>query len=134
MNHLKRGPCLRLRRDKFIILFLFVLLIVCGCKTSQGNSDAKLSNLTVLDSTLTPAFDPGTFTYNAIFPSFPRSVRVIATTNDEEATLMINGTPVHSGQEQQVNMSTPPNNVVRFIVTASDGETIRTYVVTVIAE
>lgn len=57
-----------------------------------------------------------------------------AVTNDGEATLTINGTPVYSGQELQVNMSTPPNNVVRFVVTAPDGETTRTYVVSVIVE
>ncbi|MCK5055708.1 MAG: cadherin-like beta sandwich domain-containing protein [Candidatus Aminicenantes bacterium] len=134
MTDLTRGRCSQSCRGIFIIFVLLVLLCAFGCKTSQGNSDASLSNLTVLDGTLSPAFSPGILTYDVNFPSFPRSVRVSAVTNDGEATLTINGTPVYSGQELQVNMSTPPNNVVRFVVTASDGETTRTYVVSVIVE
>jgi len=134
MTHLTRGRCPQSHRGIIIILISLFLLFAFGCKTSKGNSDATLSNLTVIDCPLTPAFSPGILVYDAIFTSFPRSVRVIATANDAGATLSINSTPVNSGQELQVNMSTPPNNVVRVVVTASDEETTRTYVVTVTAE
>ncbi|MFC2155509.1 cadherin-like beta sandwich domain-containing protein [Acidobacteriota bacterium] len=134
MTNLKRGRCPQSHRGISIIFLLLFLLSAFGCKTTQGNSDATLSNLTVIDCPLTPAFSPGILVYDALFPSFPRSVRVIAVANDGEAALTINNTPVNSGQELQVNLSTPPNNVVRIVVTASDGETTRTYVVTVTVE
>lgn len=119
-------------KNVFIVSILILFLCGSGCKSSGGNSDASLANLTVLDCTLSPAFSPDILLYDAIFPSFPKSVRVIATTNDTNATMTINGNPAASGVEVQVHMSAPPNNLVRIVVVAANGKTIRTYVVKVI--
>lgn len=122
------------KRSFFIILILPLIISNFGCKKSGASSDASLASLTVLNCIMLPTFSPATLAYNAIFPSFPRSVRVTAVLNDPEATMTINGTLAASGADVQVDVSAAPNNVVRIIVTAEDGETTRTYVVTVIVE
>jgi gliding motility-associated-like protein len=95
-----------------------------------GSSGATLSNLTVSNGTLSPAFATGTTSYTDVVHSVS-SIAFRATTTDPTATETINGTAVPEGT---VSFYVPLNagvNTITIVVTAKDGVTKDTYSIAV---
>ncbi|SIQ30029.1 InlB B-repeat-containing protein [Domibacillus enclensis] len=95
------------------------------------STNAKLSNLTVQNATLTPStFDPGTTSYTLNAPYSVTEVDVTPTIADALATVTVEGKTVVSGQAQKVTLSVG-ENVIPVVVTAEDGVTTETYTITI---
>ena len=95
------------------------------------SDDADLSSLELSEGYLTPAFDSATTSYNSSVSNDTDSVTVTPTVSDSSATVTVNGTAVNSGEASAaVTLSTGDNDIA-IIVTAEDGESIKTYTVTV---
>ena len=88
------------------------------------STNANLETLEVEDNDITPAFDKDTTSYTLDVDSDVESVKINATTEDEHATLTGDGT----------KDLTYGSNVFDIVVTAEDGETTKTYTVTVTRE
>jgi len=95
------------------------------------STDAILANLTISNGTLIPGFSPGSFTYNTTIANFTTGITIVPTTDNPNATITVNSSPVASG----VRTSSIPMNVgantLTIVVTAQDGVTTQTYTVTV---
>jgi uncharacterized lipoprotein YajG len=99
--------------------------------TRAASSVATLSNLTLSNGTLSPAFASGTTGYSASVPLATTSVTVTPTTTDANATVTVNGTSVASGAASPpINLNVGANTIT-VVVTAQDGSTTKTYTVTV---
>ena len=57
--------------------------------TRAANSNADLSNLTLSDGTLNPAFDSNTTSYTASVPNATSSMTVTPTAADANATIQV---------------------------------------------
>jgi hypothetical protein len=95
------------------------------------STDASLSNLTISDGTLAPAFDPATQSYAASVNNVVGSITVTPTTNDANATVTVDGTAVVSGSASGSISLNVGDNAIDVVVTAEDGATTQTYTVTV---
>ena len=98
---------------------------------ASPSSDATLSNLTLTDVTLAPSFASETTSYSATVPHSVTMTTVTAAAGDASAETVI--TPADSDAEadgHQVPLAVGAT-VVSLVVTAQDGETTRTYEVTV---
>jgi len=93
------------------------------------NNDANLSALTLSAGALDPVFNPNTLSYDAGDVG-TSPIDVIATTNDANATLTINGNDVTSGVAESVAL-TEGANTITIVVTAEDGTATKTYEVAV---
>ena len=99
---------------------------------AQSNNDA-LSNLTISAGTLTPAFSSNTLLYSDNVVTGTTSVTVTPTTADANATVKVNNVSVASGAPSgaialgAAGSATP----VTVAVTAQDGTTTQSYVITV---
>ena len=95
------------------------------------SSDATLSNLTISQGALTPAFASGTTGYaDNVFNSVS-SVTVTPTVNQANATVTVNGTTVNSGSASGAIALAIGPNTITLLVTAQDGTTTKGYTVTV---
>jgi gliding motility-associated-like protein len=92
---------------------------------------ATLSNLTISQGTLTPAFATGTILYTATVPNATTSLTVTPTTTDSNATVTVNGVAVTSGSPSGAIALVVGPNIITTVVTAQDGTTIGTYTTTV---
>ena len=92
---------------------------------TTGNTNANLSSLSVVDtgSALYPSFSPNTLDYTCSIPYRAKTERVLARAADPEATLKINGVDAIYG----ILDSIPIDTETVIVVTASDGETTKTY-------
>ena len=96
-----------------------------------GSSNADLSNLTVSQGTLTPAFSAGTTDYTDSVANSVTSMTVTPTLADATASIMVNGMAVASGSvSQSINLNVG-NNTITVVVTAQDGSTTKTYSIAV---
>jgi protocatechuate 3,4-dioxygenase beta subunit len=95
------------------------------------STDATLSNLTVSQGTLTPAFAPTTTSYSDNVSNSVTSITVTPTVNESHATVTVNGTPVVSGSPSEPISLNVGTNTITIVVTAQDGTTTKTYTVTV---
>ncbi len=94
--------------------------------------DATLSLLQVSSGTLSPAFVSGTTTYSdGVLPNPTSAVTLFLKTVDDNATVLVNGTPVTSGVTSSAFSLNAGNNTLNIVVTAGDGVTTKTYTVTV---
>jgi gliding motility-associated-like protein len=103
---------------------------VVNIKVVAATANATLSNLTVSNGTLSPAFATGTTSYTDVVHSVS-SIAFRATTTDPLATETINGTAVPEGT---VSFYVPLNagvNTITIVVTAKDGVTKDTYSIAV---
>ena len=98
--------------------------------TRVPSSNADLSNLTVSQGSLTPAFASGTTSYTDSVANSAASMTVTPTVADASATTTVNGTAVASGSPSQTIDLSVGNNTITVVVTAQDGTT-RTYTLTV---
>jgi hypothetical protein len=87
------------------------------------STDATLSNLTVSEGELTPAFNPDATTYTVNVPNSVTSISVTGEAGDENATV--------AGNVADTTLEVG-NTVIIITVTAEDGETAETYTVTVV--
>ena len=88
---------------------------------STYSSDASLSSLTVSPGELSPAFSPDVTEYSVTVPGDVDRLTISAPAADDGATVSING-------NENLQMG---ENTVTCQVTAEDGETTRTYTLTV---
>ena len=91
---------------------------------------ASLSNLTLSEGVFSPAFASGTINYSVTVSSGATSLTVRPTTADN-ATVSVNGTAVISGRSSSPVPLAVGSNVLAIVVTSLDGNTTKTYTVTV---
>jgi len=99
--------------------------------TRAPSSSATLSNLTISSGTLAPAFASGTNIYTVIVANNVTSITLTPTATDPTSTILVNGTAVPSGTASgSIPLIVGPN-LITVLVTAQDGLTTDTYLVTV---
>lgn len=89
-----------------------------------------LSNLSISQGGLTPAFDSEKTSYTASVANGVNSLTVTPTLADPNAAVMVNGTPAANGVPSQPIELSVGDNEIAIVVTAQDG-TKKTYTVTV---
>jgi len=94
-------------------------------------ANANLSNLTLSNGTLNPAFAFGTTSYTANVVNTVASMTITPTSADPNATIVVNGTTVASGNASQSLPLAAGPNVITAEVIGQDGVTIKNYTVTV---
>jgi protocatechuate 3,4-dioxygenase beta subunit len=99
--------------------------------TGTGSSDATLAALSVSNGSLSPAFAAATMTYAMAVANTVISVTVTATLTNSGASIRVNGTSVSSGSASAAIALASGANTLTIVVTAADGATTRSYVVTV---
>jgi len=101
-------------------------------REAAGTSvNALLSSLSIAPGQLDTTFAPGILSYSAHVAYFVDQVTVMATAADEDATITVNGAPVASGQASTPIDLVPGDNTISVLVTAQDGVTTSTYLLTV---
>ena len=95
------------------------------------STDADLSGLTISAGTL-PAFAAATENYAVSVDNDVASVTLTPTTNDDGATLTVDGTAVASGAASSaIALTAGVAKAIDIVVTAQDGSAMKTYTVTV---
>ena len=109
-----------------------------GAMQPPQSSDATLTALTLVNAAddaaiaLTPGFVSGTESYTADVASGVATATVTATTNHASATFEITPADADSNTPgHQVNLTEGGDTVITVVVTAEDGNTTKTYTVTV---
>lgn len=97
-------------------------------RATYGSAD--LSGLTLSTGTLSPAFSTAATSYMASVGHEVTSIDVTPTATDAEATIMVNGTAVASGQAQTTALNVDANTIT-VQVTGKDGITQKNYTITV---
>jgi gliding motility-associated-like protein len=97
------------------------------------STNALLSSITASPATLqTTASGPGYANYTATVAYTVTSATLTAVTQDPTATISVNGTPIASGTTTgAISLAVGPNTITT-LVTAQDGITTKSYVVTII--
>ncbi|ASU32658.1 cadherin-like beta sandwich domain-containing protein [Mucilaginibacter xinganensis] len=90
-----------------------------------------LANLTINSGTLSPVFLPSTAAYTAHVPNATSSIKITPTAGDSVSSIKVNGTAVSSGAASASLPLNVGNNAINIVVTAVDGTTTKTYVLTV---
>ena len=94
------------------------------------SSDSTLSSLTISSGVLTPGFASGTLSYSVSVGNAIASVTVTPIVNEPNATVMVDGVAVSSGNASGlIALSVGVVKSIPIVVTAQDG-TIRTYTIT----
>ena len=97
-----------------------------------ASTDANLSNLGIDNGSLSPTFTSSNLSYTVNGITNANSTIVITpTTNDPNATVRVNGTNVISGNPTSPVVLNVGTNVITVLVTAQDGSTKQTYLLTV---
>ena len=99
--------------------------------TIPPSTNANLTNLVLGAGTLSPAFDPLISTYSAKVPSAIAAMTVTPTEAAAGATLRVNGSVVTSGTASGPISLTEGANIITTVVTAEDGVSTKTYMVSV---
>ncbi|MBF4694742.1 Ig-like domain-containing protein [Fusibacter ferrireducens] len=99
-----------------------------------GSSDVTLSDLAVNVGTLTPAFTPEHESYSVKVPNSTTSITLTPITNESHASISINGINRTSGSSIEITPLIEGENSVAIVVTAQDGQSTKTYNLTVIRE
>ncbi|CAB5690482.1 IPTL-CTERM protein sorting domain [Delftia tsuruhatensis] len=94
-----------------------------------NSTNADLGALALSSGTLAPGFGAGTLAYTATVPNASSTITVTATAADGGATILVNGAAATTPVVLNVG-----SNTVSIEVTAQDGTTKKTYVVTVTRE
>ena len=95
------------------------------------STDADLSGLTISAGTLSPAFAAATEGYAVSVGNDVASITLTPTTNDDGASVTVDGTAVTSGTASGANNLIVGANSIAVVVTAQDGSAMKTYTVTV---
>ena len=99
--------------------------------TRAGSSDASLSALSLSGVTLTPAFASGTIAYTASVANSVTETTVTATARDENASVEVTSEDADDQTLRDQVALAVGETTVAIEVIAEDGETTRTYMVTV---
>ena len=94
------------------------------------STDATLSALTVSPGEI-HGFDSAVTTYGVGVANSATSITVTPTANDDNATIIVNGTAVASGSAHTVSGLYEGRNTVNVVVTAQDENTDKTYTIDV---
>jgi|GEM_PF-6592497 len=97
--------------------------------TTEKNSDAALSGLTVSEGVLSPDLDPGTAVYEVNVPNSTTELTVTPTVRGTGATVTVNGNTVASGSASNSIPLSPGDNPVNVTVTAQDETATKMYTV-----
>ena len=95
------------------------------------SSESTLSSLSLSLGTLNPTFGPLITSYSVVVANSVSSVSLTPTVTESHATIMVNTTSVNSGAVSQTLGLNVGANVVSVEVTAQDGTTTTTYVLTI---
>jgi uncharacterized repeat protein (TIGR02543 family) len=95
------------------------------------SSDADLSELSLSEGSLSPAFSTTTNTYSVSVPNATTSITVTPTAAEPGALITVNGTAVVSGSTSSAISLNVGSNTVAVVVTAQDGVATKTFAVTV---
>jgi hypothetical protein len=96
------------------------------------SNDANLISLTVVPGSLMPAFDRDSTSYLIEAGHEVYSIDVTATLSDANASMTIDGASALSGQALTVDLNgSGTSTVINIVVAAADGETTKTYTITV---
>jgi uncharacterized repeat protein (TIGR02543 family) len=98
------------------------------------STNANVSGLTLSSGTMEPAFDKETLGYTTSVANSVASLTVTATTANGQATMTVNGHLVENGAASDAIGLNVGSNTISIIVTAQDGNTTKTYTVTVTRE
>src|SRR5690606_29193966 len=88
-------------------------------------------SLTPSAGALDPTFDPATTGYAVTVDNATDSITLTPTAADTNATITVDGQTVVSGSASQAIALTVGNTAIPVVVTAQDGATAQTYIVTV---
>ena len=99
---------------------------------TRGNSDADLSDLSVVDGanvsiSINPVFNADITTYSIQLGSSVTDIRVTADANDPYAVISINGTTVNSGFQSDNIAINSGVNTIKVQTSSSDNSTQKTY-------
>ena len=119
-----------------IVIIIFTL-IACDFASAEPeepedliySSDAALSAL-VLSPVNIDSFISGTKAYSILTQNSVDTIDIVATANDPNSSIAVNGSIVSSGQSINVAMSVGSNSI-EIVITAEDEVTVETYSVTV---
>ena len=101
-------------------------------KAEAPAADANLSALKISNGMLEPAFKKDILYYQINIDHDVESVSITATLSDKNATLQIKGQVVKSGEAKEVTLGDAgAKTAIELVVTAQDGETKKTYSITV---
>jgi gliding motility-associated-like protein len=99
--------------------------------TRAPSTDALLTSIKLTPaSTLTVVTGPGYVNYTTSVPNATTSVTVTATTQDATATIQVNGVTTASGVASASIPLAVGSNTINTVVTAQDGVTTKTYIIT----
>ncbi len=97
-------------------------------------TEARLSALKVDALTLKPKFNPNTLKYSVTIPEGTSGITVTPTAVSPYATITVNEVSVQSGTASSRIKPTEATSKVYIVVTAQDGRTQKTYILTVTDE
>ncbi len=99
------------------------------------DDNADLRNLTISEGTLEPSFDPNRLRYTAELAHDIDAVDITATLSDRRAAMTIDGEAATSGEAVTIILEEDgTTREIEIVVTASDGETQKTYVIDLVSE
>jgi gliding motility-associated-like protein len=97
---------------------------------APSNND-NLTNLSLSSGAIAPVFASGTLSYTASVNNATSIVTVTPTVSDPDATIKVNGATVIDGSPSANILLTVGSNTINTVVTASDGVSTQTYVITI---
>lgn len=100
----------------------------------KAAKEARLASLSVGTLTLKPKFNPNTLKYSLKIPEGTSGLTVTPTAVSEYATITVNDDNVVSGSASKTITPTDDTSKVYIVVTAQDGKTQKTYIITVTDE
>lgn len=100
-------------------------------RAAATSTNANLSSLSISSGTLAPTFASATTNYSANVSNATTSITLTPTVADSTATVTVNGTTVTSGNASGSIPLAVGSNTINTTVTAQDGTTTKSYVVTV---
>ncbi len=103
-------------------------------KITRGtlSTNALLASISTLPAvTLVGATGPGYLNFTATVPAATTSIQVVPTAKDATATITVNGQPVASGTASQSIVLPIGQTVITTVLTAQDGVTTKTVIITV---
>ncbi len=109
-----------------------IYLIVINRASPTLSNNANLSNLTCSGGVILPPFDPNILSYSVSVGNAVSSTTVTAEKEHTGATIRINGQIVNSGSPSSPIALAEGSNTITIEVTAENGTTKKTYIITVI--
>ena len=93
----------------------------------RGSDEIDLSSLAISEGSLSPSFSPEKITYTVQVEDVVSSLRLTPITEDEDASITVNGTTVISGDESQAIAIASGTTEITVIITSSDTQNTKTY-------